>query len=147
MIPLSSRNCMMTYRKVSYTYLTGFSEITWNVSFLAPWTACMHIHLRKFHMSLRMCKRYGIGTLFHIWNENVFTYEIPSSLVKWTDWAGSKFHLWNLHIWKMYFTYEMKHSVMKFSFLHVKPKQFAWNIILTCGTARQIFVTTCRASR
>ena len=41
---------------------------------------------------------------FHMWNVNIFTYEIPNSHVKW---PGSKFRMWNVGVRNRNFMCEM----------------------------------------
>ena len=78
-------------------------------------------------------EKHWIGTFshmkfrFHIWNGNVFTYEVPNSNMKLT---GSTFH------GNMHFICEIERTRMKINFtyeifiLHMKLKQFAYEIFV-----------------
>ena len=54
----------------------------------------------------------------HMWNGNISTHEMPNSYVKWVD---SKFHMWNLGVQNMYFTYEMEDLRTKHHFAYEIP--------------------------
>ena len=73
---------------------------------------------------------------FHI-STFYFIYEIPNSHVKWT---GLKFHMWNLGVRNMHFTYEMEHSHTKFYFTYGIETINIWNIIFICEIACEMFV-------
>ena len=94
----------------------------------------------NFRCNFTCRKTYEIRTFkrmkfsFHLWNWDVFTYEIPNSHVKSTV---SKFHMWNHGVRYIYIAYELEHAHMKIYFTYkifisdMKLKQFTYEILFS----------------